>query len=60
VTWELRPEPDQPEVRAVLLAAAEAARAERAESAWWRSGFEELGDGPAPKQAWRDAGMIEP
>jgi hypothetical protein len=56
VTWELHPELDQPEVRAALLAAVEEALAEKDESAWWRSGFEELGDGPAPRQAWRDPG----
>jgi hypothetical protein len=56
VTWELHPELNQPEVRAALLAAVEQALAEKDESAWWRSGFEELGDGPAPRQAWYDPG----
>jgi hypothetical protein len=56
VTWELHPELDEPEVRAALLAAVEEALAEKDESAWWRSGFEELGGDPAPKQAWRDSG----
>jgi hypothetical protein len=56
VTWELRPEPDRPEVRAALLAAVEQALAKNDESAWWRSGLEELGGGPAPTQAWRDPG----
>jgi hypothetical protein len=55
VPWELHPELDQPEVRAALLAAVEQALAEKHESAWWRSGFDELGDGPAP-QAWPDPG----
>jgi hypothetical protein len=59
VTWELRPELDQPEVRAALLAAVEQALADEGESAWWRSGLEELGVGPAAKQAWRDQGLVE-
>jgi hypothetical protein len=56
VTWELHPELNQPEVRAALLAAVEQALAEKDESAWWRSGFEELGEGPAPRQARYDPG----
>lgn len=62
MTWELRPEPDPPEVRAVLLAAVEQALADEDESAWWRSGFEDLtlGGGPAPQQTWRDSGVVEP
>jgi hypothetical protein len=62
VTWELRPELDRPELRAALLAAVEQALREEGESAWWRSGFEDLvplGGGPAPEQAWGDAGVVE-
>jgi hypothetical protein len=44
-------------VRAALLAAVEEALAEKDESAWWRSGLEALGDGPAPRQAWPDPGI---
>lgn len=60
MTWELRPEPDRPEVRAALLSAVEQALADEDESAWWRSGFEDLGGGPASTQAWGDAGLVEP
>jgi hypothetical protein len=59
--WELRPEPPDPGSRVALLRAAELALAdEEPESAWWRSGFEELGGGPAPKESWRDSGVVEP
>jgi hypothetical protein len=59
--WELRPEPPDPGSRAALLRAAELALAdEEPESAWWRSGFEELGGGPPPKESWRDSGVVEP
>jgi hypothetical protein len=34
--------------------------ADEHESAWWRSGFEDLGGGPAAKQAWSGSGVIEP
>jgi hypothetical protein len=59
--WELRPEPPDPGSRVALLRAAELALAdEEPESAWWRSGFEELGGGPAPKESWRDSSVVEP
>jgi hypothetical protein len=60
VGWEVRPEPLDPDERAALLEAAEAALAADGESAWWRSGFEELGGGPAPEQAWSGTGVVEP
>jgi hypothetical protein len=48
-------------VQAALLAAVEQALGEEEQgSVWWRSGLEELGGGPAPQQAWRDAGVVEP
>lgn len=60
MSWEVRPEPAESEERAALLAAAEQALADGEESAWWRSGLEELGGGPAPQQPWRQAGVVEP
>jgi hypothetical protein len=59
VSWDLRPEPELPDVRAVLVAAAEQALAEEEEGRWWRSGFDDLSGGPAPQQTWRDAGIVE-
>lgn len=58
--WDLQPEPDRPEVGPLLLAAVEQALAEEDQRRWWRSGFEDLGGGPAPQEAWRDAGVVEP
>jgi hypothetical protein len=61
VGWELRPELAEDDVQAALLAAVERLLVEdEPESAWWRSGFDELSGGPAPEQAWRDAGVVEP
>jgi hypothetical protein len=60
VGWEVRPEPIDPDERAALLEAAEQLLADEHESAWWRSGFDDLGGGPAPKQAWSGSGVIEP
>jgi hypothetical protein len=58
--WELRPEPLNADERAALLRAAEQALADdESESLWWRSGFDELGGGPAPKESWRDPGVVE-
>jgi hypothetical protein len=60
VSWELYPEPADPENRAALIDAAEQALAPPEESAWWRSGLEDLGSGPPAEQAWRDPGVVEP
>jgi hypothetical protein len=60
VSWEVSPEPPDPEELAALLAAVEQAFEDERVSAWWRSGFEELGGGPAAKEAWRGAGVVEP
>jgi hypothetical protein len=57
--WEVRPEPPDPNERGVLLSLAEDAVAGGDESAWWRSGLDDLGGGPAPEQAWGRAGVIE-
>jgi hypothetical protein len=54
--WELHPEPADADERAVLLAAAEQAFAAEAESAWWRSGQEDLNGGAPAQQLWRDSG----
>jgi len=59
VSWEVQPEPEDDAERAALLAAAESAVTHESESTWWRSGFDDLGDGPAPEQAWRGAGIVE-
>ena len=60
MSWEVHPEPRDAGEREALLEAAEAALSGEDESAWWRSGFDELGGGPAPKQAWSGAGVVEP
>jgi hypothetical protein len=55
----MRPGLGEDEVRTALLAAVEQELRDQDESAWWRSGFDELGGSPAPEQAWRDAGVVE-
>jgi hypothetical protein len=63
VSWEVRPEPRNAAERAALVKAADQALENEDESAWWRSGLEELellSGGPAPKQEWGGAGVIEP
>lgn len=60
MAWEFHPAIDEEEVQAALLAAVERALTEEHESAWWRSGLEDLDGGPAPKQSWSDSGVIEP
>lgn len=59
VSWEIQPEPVDSAERDALLLAAQRALADEVESAWWRSGFEDLGGGPAPEQAWSGAGVVE-
>jgi hypothetical protein len=59
VSWEVQPEPRDAGEREVLLEAAETALTAEGESAWWRSGFDDLGGGPAPKKAWGGAGVVE-
>ena len=56
VSWEVRPEPEDAAERATLVAAVERALAEHAESAWWRSGLDDMGGGPAPKGPWAQPG----
>jgi hypothetical protein len=57
VSWEVRPQPGNAQARAALLAAAERSLVEEQASDWWRSGLDDLGDGPAPKEPW---GVVEP
>lgn len=57
--WEIRPEPAEEDDRIALLAAVERELATDGESAWWRSGLDDLDGGPAPKQAWSDPGVVE-
>jgi hypothetical protein len=57
----MQPALGEEELQAALLAAVEQALgAEEAGSVWWRSGLDDLGGGPAPQQAWRDPGVVEP
>ena len=60
MSWEIQPEPADAAERDALLSAAEEALAGKDESAWWRSGFEDLGGSSAPQQAWSGPGVIEP
>ncbi|HET8874615.1 MAG TPA: hypothetical protein VFM83_13105 [Gaiellaceae bacterium] len=56
MSWEVRPEPEDPAERGTLVAAVERALAEQAESAWWRSGLDDQGGGHAPKGPWAQPG----
>ena len=60
MSWEVEPEPVDAEERAALLQAVERALRDEGQSQWWRSGFEDLGGGPAPKHPWRGTGVVEP
>jgi hypothetical protein len=60
VDWEIHPEPADDAEREALVKAATHALPAESESAWWRSGFDDLGGGPAPKQAWSGSGVVEP
>jgi hypothetical protein len=61
VIWEVQPALGEEELQAALLAAVEQALGEaEVDSVWWRSGLEDLGGGPAPQEAWRDPGVVEP
>ncbi|MGH3116165.1 MAG: hypothetical protein ACRDQ2_03470 [Gaiellales bacterium] len=60
MSWKVEPEPADDQERAALLAAAERAFAPEAESAWWRSGLDDLGGGPPAEQAGGDSGVVEP
>lgn len=62
MAWEVSPQLEEKDVERALLTAV--ARVldddEPTESAWWRSGFDDLGGGPAAQQSWRDPGVVEP
>lgn len=58
--WAIDPEPEDDVARAVLIAAAEQALAGEQESAWWRSGLDDLGWSAPAEQAVREAPVIEP
>ncbi|HEV2712392.1 MAG TPA: hypothetical protein VGU26_04780 [Gaiellaceae bacterium] len=63
MSWEVWPEPRTAAERLALLTAADQAVKADQESAWWRSGLEDLeplNDGLAPNEMWRGAGVTEP
>ena len=66
MTWNVQPEPTDETERRALLAALEEALSAMPEretgpgTRWWRSGFDELGGGPAPQQAWSQPRVVEP
>ena len=58
--WQVTPEPPDDEEREALLQAAEEAVDGDRSSIWWRSGLDDLGGSPAPDEAWRQSGVVEP
>jgi hypothetical protein len=54
MSWDVHPDPADAEERAALVAAVEKALAPVDESAWWRSGLEDLADGTSAEQAGRE------
>lgn len=64
--WSVQPEPADENERAALLAALDRALAEEEGaasgwlSAWWRSGFDDLGGGPAAEKPWGEPRIVEP
>jgi hypothetical protein len=66
VPWSVQPEPGDENEREALLAALERALAEEEAaasgslSAWWRSGLEDLGGGPAAEKPWGEPRVVEP
>ncbi len=66
MTWSVQPEPGDEAEREALLSALERALVEEDRGAagyaspWWRSGFRDLGWGPASEQAGREPGVVEP
>jgi hypothetical protein len=57
--WEVVPEPADELERAALLAAADQALATATDSAWWRSGLEDLDGGSPAEQPSRDPGAVD-
>jgi hypothetical protein len=60
MSWEVVPEPADEVERAALLTAADRAFSPESDSAWWRSGLEDLDGDHSTEQAWRDPGVVEP
>ena len=66
MTWSVQPEPADESERDALIATLERALAEEANaasgqpSAWWRSGFDDLGWSPAAKKPWGEPRIVEP
>jgi hypothetical protein len=58
--WQVTPEPADEAEREALVQAADEALDGGQRSAWWSSGLDDLGGGPAPQQAWRQSGVVEP
>ena len=58
--WDVVPQPADEVERAALLSAAARALAPETDSAWWRSGLEDLDGGPSAEQGWRDPNGREP
>jgi hypothetical protein len=54
MSWDVHPDPADAEERAALVAAAEEALTSADESAWWRSGLEDLSDGTSAERAGRE------
>lgn len=66
MTWSVQPDPADETEREALIAALERALAEEAAAAsgyvgaWWRSGFDGLGGGPAAEKPWGEPRVVEP
>ncbi len=64
--WSVQPEPGDESEREALLAALDRALAEEEAaasgwlSAWWRSGFDQLGGSPAAEKPWGEPRIVEP
>jgi hypothetical protein len=57
--WKVVPEPADELERAALLAAAEQAFAPETDSAWWRSGLEDLDGSPSAPQPAGDPHAVD-
>ncbi|HET9323595.1 MAG TPA: hypothetical protein VFO03_06920 [Gaiellaceae bacterium] len=66
MSWSVHPEPEDELERAALLAALERALAEEeiaasgSPSAWWRSGFDDLGGSSGARKPWSEPRVAEP
>ena len=54
MTWDVDPEPADPDELAALIAAAQEALAAPKESGWWRSGLEDLDAAAAAERGGSD------